>query len=95
MFVDVALVDAAAGDERFNHSIDERNVAAVGDLEELVHELGAEQRATRQGRRPVTFQAVLSSWADDQNTRAGFFGEVHILGDHRLIFGEAGAEDDQ
>ena len=89
---DEVAVDPVALDEVFEHAGEEGDVAAGVDLEVVVGDLGAEQGALGDRGNPVAVQPRLLIGIDDEDLGSGFFGVVQILGGHRLIVGQVGAD---
>ena len=62
------------------------------NLEVIVGDLGAEQRALGDRGNPVAVQARLLIGIDDEDLGSGLFGVVQILGGYRLVVGQVGAD---
>ena len=89
---DEGAVDAALGEQHLEHAVDERDVAAGVDGEELVGHLRAEHRALDVARHPVALEAGLAQRVDDGDLRAALAGEVQVLHEDGLRVGDVRAE---
>ena len=94
VLLDEVLVDPAVFDEMPQHAIDECDVAARVDREELVREPRAEQRASGHGGNPVPFEPGLPHRIHDGDFRALPLRVVQILRRHRLIVRDVRTEED-
>ena len=88
------LVDAADGEQDLHRAVQEGDIAARVDAEELVGHLRAEHRALDTGRHPVVLQPGLAQRVDDGDTRPALLREVQVLHEHRLCVGDIGTEED-
>ncbi len=85
-------VEPVALDQVFEHAGEKRDVAPGVNLEVIVGDLGAEQRALGDRGNPVAVQPRLLIGINDEDLGSGLFGVVQILGSHRLIVGQVGAD---
>ncbi len=93
VFVDEAPVDPTAREQLLQHAVDECDITAGVDREELVGDLRPEQRALDVRRHPVTLEPGLAQRIHDRDPRAPLLGEIQVLHEHGLGVGHIGAEE--
>ena len=91
--LDELAIDRFALDQVLEHAAQERDVAADRDLEEVVHDLRAEQRAAHVARHPVALEARLAHRVHHHHPRAPALGLAQVLERDRLVVREVRAED--
>ena len=88
-------VDAALLDQRLQHARKPRDVAADVHLHEVVHELRAEERARGHARDPVALEPRLADGVHDDDARAAFLRDAHVLRRDGLVVREIRANEDE
>ena len=80
------------GEQHLEHAVEERDVAAGVDREELVGHLRAEHRALDVARHPVALEARLAQRVDHGDLGAALAREEQVLHEHGLRVGDVRAE---
>ena len=93
VLVDELVIQPALGKQNLEHSVQERDVAALRNREPIVSDVGAEQRASGGGRHPIACHARLVVRIDQHDLRAEFLGLVQVLGQNGLVVGRVGTEE--
>ncbi len=86
------LVRPSALDQCAKHADEKREVAAGVHIEPVIGEPGAEQRALRDRRHPVPFEAGLPECVDHRDLGAVGLGVMEVLRGHRLVVGGVRSE---
>ena len=88
------VVDRVRREQRLQHAVDERDVAARVDAEELVGHLRPEHRALGVARHPVPLEPRLAHRVDDHDLRPALARVEQVLHEDRLTVGDVAAEED-
>ena len=86
------LVHAVRLDERAKDADEKREIAAGVDVEPVVGERRAEERAGGDRRNPVALEPRLAVRVHDRNARAVLLRVVEVLRRHRLVVGGVRSE---